>query len=319
MDLISLELLSDYNIEYVCQIQRDDISEAFVDTVDTIMGLTQYGLDHNCKGHTYAIKRENEYIGLILLGEAFEWDTDPEEMKGVPFYRLMGFVIDKRYRSSGIGGYVLEKVIELIYDEFGIHPIALGVHKDNIGAERFYLNHGFQKTAVMEGNDYYYLRYPPIQIEETLRLRRFDGNYDFAFEWYQDPETVLLVDGKAEPYSHETLTNMYNYLNSKGELYFIEVNENGEWKPIGDVTFWQEDMPIVIGEREYRGKGIGKKVVSALVERGKAMGYDKLYVGEIYDFNICSQKCFESVGFRSYEKTEKGSRYVLNLKELKEL
>ncbi|MBR3876247.1 MAG: GNAT family N-acetyltransferase [Clostridia bacterium] len=171
----------------------------------------------------------------------------------------------------------------------------------------------------MEGNDYYYLRYPPIQIEETLRLRRFDGNYDFAFEWYQDPETVLLVDGKAEPYSHETLTNMYNYLNSKGELYFIEVNENGEWKPIGDVTFWQEDMPIVIGEREYRGKGIGKKVVSALVERGKAMGYDKLYVGEIYDFNICSQKCFESVGFRSYEKTEKGSRYVLNLKELKEL
>ncbi|MBQ4322574.1 MAG: GNAT family N-acetyltransferase, partial [Clostridia bacterium] len=61
-------------------------------------------------------------------------------------------------------------------------------------------------------------------------------------------------------------------------------------------------------------KGIGKKVVSALVERGRTMGYDKLYVGEIYDFNIGSQKCFESVGFRSYEKTEKGSRYVLELK-----
>ena len=160
MDLISLELLSDSNIEDVRAIQRDDISEAFVDTTDTIMELTQYGLDHNCNGHTYAIKRENEYIGLILLGEAFEWDTDPEEMKGVPFYRLMGFVIDKRYRSSGIGGYVLEKVIEQIYDEFGIRPIALGVHKDNIAAERFYLNHGFRKTAVMEGNDYYYLRYP---------------------------------------------------------------------------------------------------------------------------------------------------------------
>ena len=153
-----------------------------------------------------------------------------------------------------------------------------------------------------------------LQIEETLRLRRFDGNYDFAFEWYQDSETVLFVDGKAEPYSYETLTNMYNYLNEKGELYFIEVNENGKWKSIGDVTFWQEDMPIVIGEREYRGKGIGKKVVSALVERGRAMGYDTLYVGEIYDFNIGSQKCFESVGFRRYEKTEKGSRYVLELK-----
>lgn len=53
---------------------------------------------------------------------------------------------------------------------------------------------------------------------------------------------------------------MYNYLNNKGELYFIEVNENGKWKPIGDVTLWQEDMPIVIGEREYRGKGVGKKL-----------------------------------------------------------
>ena len=154
-----------------------------------------------------------------------------------------------------------------------------------------------------------------ILINETLRLRRFDGNYDFAFEWYQDPETVLLVDGKAEPYSYETLTNMYKYLNGKGELYFIEVNENGKWKPIGDVTCWQEDMPIVIGEREYRGKGIGKKVVSALVEHGRTMGYDKLYVGEIYDFNIGSQKCFESVGFRICEKTEKGSRYVLELKK----
>lgn len=153
-----------------------------------------------------------------------------------------------------------------------------------------------------------------IVIDKTLRLRRFDGNYDFAFEWYQDPETVCLVDGKTESYSYEKLTNMYNFLNRKGELYFIEVNEDGKWKPIGDVTFWQEDMPIVIGDPNYRRKGIGKKVISALIERGRAKGYDKLYVGEIYDFNIGSQKCFESVGFRSYEKTEKGSRYVLNLR-----
>ena len=160
MDLITLELLSDANIGGVREIQRDDISEAFVDTADTIMELNQYGLDHNCKGHAYAIKRADEYIGVILLGEAIAWDTDPEEIKGVPFYRLMGFFIDKRYRGSGIGGYVLEKVIRLIYDEFGVRPIALGVHRENIGAERFYLNHGFRKTAAMEGNDYYYLRYP---------------------------------------------------------------------------------------------------------------------------------------------------------------
>lgn len=89
---------------------------------------------------------------MILLGEAFAWDTAPEEMNCVPFYRLMGFVIDERYRNYGIGGYALEKAIELIYDEFVICPIALGVHKDNFGAEHFHLNHGFRKTEVMEGN-----------------------------------------------------------------------------------------------------------------------------------------------------------------------
>lgn len=160
MEAITLEPLSGANVECVREIQRDDISEAFVDPADTIIELTQYGLDHGCKGHTYAVKKADKIIGLLLLGEAFAWDTDPEEMNGVPFYRLMGFVMDKRYRGLGIGGYALEKAIDLIYGEFGVRPIALGVHRDNFGAARFYLKHGFRKTDVMEGNDYYYLRYP---------------------------------------------------------------------------------------------------------------------------------------------------------------
>lgn len=42
---------------------------------------------------------------------------------------------------------------------------------------------------------------------------------------------------------------MYSYLDAHGELYFIEWKENGVWVPIGDVTFWQEDLPIVIEQR----------------------------------------------------------------------
>ena len=45
---ITFEALSEDNIEYVRSIQRDDISEAFVDTADTIMKLTEDGLEHNC-------------------------------------------------------------------------------------------------------------------------------------------------------------------------------------------------------------------------------------------------------------------------------
>lgn len=85
---------------------------------------------------------------------------------------------------------------------------------------------------------------------------------------------------------------MYHYLNNIGELYFIEVLENGAYKPIGDVTFWEDDMPIVIGDPNYRGRRIGRKVISALIERAKELGFDHVSVGEIYDWNESSRRCF---------------------------
>jgi len=151
-----------------------------------------------------------------------------------------------------------------------------------------------------------------LYVDKTLRLRKFDGSFDFAFDWYQDEETVWLVDGVRRPYSRETLNNMYRYLDRYGELYYIEVLESA-WKPIGDVCFRKEDMPIVIGEPDYRGKGIGQKVIAALTERGRELGYDRLMVREIYDYNIGSRKCFENAGFRILEPTEKGNRFYMDL------
>lgn len=157
---VTLEPLTEDNIEEARSIQREDISEDFVDSVDDIMELTQYGLDHGCIGHTYAVRYEGRIIGVILLGEAIPWETDPEEAQGQPFYRLMGFVLDRRYRGGGIGTYVLNETVRRVYQEFGVRPIMLGCHRDNVDGERFWLRHGFRKTDAMEGNDCYYLRYP---------------------------------------------------------------------------------------------------------------------------------------------------------------
>lgn len=236
-------------------------------------------------------------------------------------------------QNRGVGRKVLSMLIDRLFRS-GYSKIVLDTNLANTRAQHVYESLGFRKVRtkmdswkdqlgrlqssidyeLVERDFVSYLN-QVIRIDESLRLRRFDGVYDFAFQWYQDPETVLLVDGKAEPYSRETLDSMYRCLDSRGELYFIEIHENGGWKPIGDITFWQEDMPIVIGAKEYRGKGIGRKVVKALVERGRALGYERLYVREIYDFNVGSQRCFESAGFRRCEKTEKGYRYVLTLKD----
>ena len=152
-----------------------------------------------------------------------------------------------------------------------------------------------------------------IQIDNTLRLRKYDGVFDFALEWYQDEDMIYMVDGVRSAYDMDRLARMYVYLNKAGELYFIEILENESYKPIGDVTFWQDDIPIVIGDPNFRGKGIGRKVISALVQRGRSLGFDYVSVGEIYDWNEPSRRCCESVGFRAYEKTEKGAKYRLTL------
>lgn len=154
-----------------------------------------------------------------------------------------------------------------------------------------------------------------LPIGDTLRLRRFDGDYSFAFDWYQDAETVYLVDGVKNPYSWEKLERMYRYLDQHGELYFIEVWEDGSFRPVGDVCFSKDDLPIVIGEKAYRGRGLGRKVISALIQRGRDLRYGTLRVKEIYEYNTASRKCFESLGFHVGGKTAKGNSFVLSLKE----
>ena len=160
MQDVTLELLTEENLREAREIDRNDVPEAFVDTAETLWELTQYGLEHNCKGHTYVIRRAGCCVGLILLGEAILWETDPPEMRERPFYRLMGFVLDRSMRGQGVGSWVLEEVIRRIAEEYGPRPIALGVHRENAGAARFYQRHGFAAVDAMEGNDVYFLRYP---------------------------------------------------------------------------------------------------------------------------------------------------------------
>ncbi len=152
-----------------------------------------------------------------------------------------------------------------------------------------------------------------ISIDDSLRLRRFDGVYDFALKWYSDEELVYLVDGKRNRYDYALLKRMYDYLDKKGELYFIEVRTAEGFVPIGDVTLCNDDLPIVIGDSRFRDRGIGRRVLSALIDRALELDYDHLGVEEIYSFNHASEHCFSSVGFTAYRKTERGWAYRLEL------
>lgn len=157
---LSLKELTERDLGQARAIQREDIPEEFVDSAGTLMELTRYGWTHHCAGRTFTVWLDGQCIGMLLLGEALPWETDPPEMREEPFYRLMGFIMDRRFRGRGLGGAALEAAIQQVYDEFGTRPIALGVHEDNLRAAAFYLRHGFQPVDAFDGRDRYYLRYP---------------------------------------------------------------------------------------------------------------------------------------------------------------
>ncbi len=158
--MIRLEELVDSNRADVLGIDRSDISEDWVDSIPDILELHQYGLEHDCIGHTYAIYAADVCIGIILMGEGIPWPCDPPEVSGVNFYRIMGFVIDKAWRGKGLGSQVLETVIARIFGEFGPRPILIGVQQDNTRAADFYLRHGFVPTDSWDEDDRFYIRYP---------------------------------------------------------------------------------------------------------------------------------------------------------------
>lgn len=152
-----------------------------------------------------------------------------------------------------------------------------------------------------------------LEIDKQVRLRRYDGQHDFAFEWHQDLELVWLVDGNKEPYTLDRLNRMYGYLATNGECYFIEIFEDEQFIPIGDVTLFADDFAISIGDKQYWNKGIGTKVLQRMVERAREVGLEEILVEEIYDWNTGSRKLFEKCGFEAVEKKKKGWSYRLTV------
>ncbi|MGM9635183.1 MAG: GNAT family N-acetyltransferase [Candidatus Avispirillum sp.] len=156
-----------------------------------------------------------------------------------------------------------------------------------------------------------------IQISETLRLRKYDGNYEAALNGYRDPYVYQNSEGifdEAKKPDLSYVEGMFKYLDRVGEAYFIEVLKDGEYISVGDVTVKAENPPIAIWYAEYRGTGIGTAVMKTVIQRLKELGYDKITGSTVYKWNAPSLHMHQKLGFRIVSEDEK--EYILEL-ELK--
>ena len=147
-----------------------------------------------------------------------------------------------------------------------------------------------------------------IQLSDTYRLRRYDGHYELALPGYRDPVVYENSEGIFDENKIPDLDyvrGMCEYLDGHGELYFIEALEEGVYVPIGDVTVKDENPPIAIWRGEYRGKGLGTLVMTAVIDRLRELGYKRIHGSTVYKWNESSLKMHLKLGFKVVRETEK--------------
>jgi len=155
-----------------------------------------------------------------------------------------------------------------------------------------------------------------IDISNSLRLRKYDGHFELFLPGYQDPVVYQNSEGIFEESRIPNLQyvkSMCTYLAKVGELYYIEAKEGDTFVPIGDVTVKDENPPISIWKAEYRGKGVGKKVMQTVIDRLRTLGYSKITGSTVYQWNTASQHLHESLGFLRTTDDETEITYQLTL------
>ena len=145
-----------------------------------------------------------------------------------------------------------------------------------------------------------------FQPNQDIRLVPYYPAYEIALPWYQNAELCHQVDNQNRIYDLSILKNMYQYLDSHGDLYYIE------YKGIlcGDVCLQTSGEISIVLCKEYQNRHIGRAIIRKILELAQEKGCAECFA-EIYSFNVQSRKMFASMGF--VQKNEE--TFVYDLKK----
>jgi len=129
-------------------------------------------------------------------------------------------------------------------------------------------------------------------IDEDLTLVPYYPNEEAALPWYQDREVCKQVDNMDGIYTPEMLRGMYNYLNTHGDLYYIQYRG----ALVGDVCLRDNDEVCIVVCKAYQNRHIGRRCIAEMIRLAKEKGLSKIKA-HIYSFNTQSQAMFLAAGF----------------------
>lgn len=144
-----------------------------------------------------------------------------------------------------------------------------------------------------------------------VELKQFDkADFDRLIQWIDSEESLIQFAGSIFNYPL-TKEQLELYIADRKRFAFkvIEINTG---KIIGHSEVYNlgnnsaKLCRILLGNKNYRGKGLGQEVVKKLVN----FAFEKLdssqIVLNVYDWNTSAIKCYEKVGFLT-NPSEKGT------------
>ncbi|HAS8600274.1 TPA: N-acetyltransferase [Vibrio vulnificus] len=145
-----------------------------------------------------------------------------------------------------------------------------------------------------------------IKIDNTLFFRRIEkSDLPYRVDWINDPDInrTLTFSTPVSMSSTEKWFEISSNDNTKLNLTFF-IKENQDFIPIAFGGFINVDLKnsraelfVTIGNKDYHGKGIGKKIVSFLV----SYGFEELNLNKVYlttlDNNERAKLLYERCGF----------------------
>ena len=145
-------------------------------------------------------------------------------------------------------------------------------------------------------------------LGERIALRDYrTSDLDSIRQWVNDPEiTNTLSDVFLYPHSKnesETFLNMIMEGKSSTKSFVIAEKDSLEY--IGQIDLFKLDwknrfalLAIVIGRKEYLGKGYGSEAIRVL----QKFAFEELNLNrielDVYDYNVRAHKCYLKCGFK---------------------
>lgn len=221
--------------------------------------------------------KDNKMVGFILNGVR-EWNGK------LTIYDLgTGVVLE--HRKKGVTGAMFKKLLEVCRDK-KIEQYLLEVLQENSGAVNLYKGNGFQITREF---DCYFLNKFNRSFNKNITLERLDSFSEEIWGelkkyWNYNPSWQNSID------SIKANFNNFIYIVAKSEDKIVGY---------GIIEKTTGDIPQIAVSPQYRGQGIGKAIISKLIN---SLDIEKFKILNVDSRDLEMERFLLKIGGEKYTK-----------------